>query len=192
MSRIGKLPIVIPDGVKLNYSENVLKIEGPKGQTSIKLVDNIRLKIDNDSKKVLVERNLEKEEDEKIGNSIHGLFRVLINNLLIGVVNGFEKRLEIVGTGFKANVEGGNLILNVGFSHPVKYKIPQGIKVTVEENTKIVVNGIDKHLVGHVASEIRKVRPPEPYKGKGIKYVDEKIKRKAGKSAKKKWKIYKV
>jgi len=182
MSRIGKLPIIIPDGVKVSYTGNTFNVEGPKGKASINLLDNIKLKIE-DNPKIIV---LERDNNEKFNKASHGLFRILINNLIIGVTKGFEKKLEIIGTGFKANLEGTNLVLNIGFSHPVKYQIPQGIKISIEENTKIIVSGIDKQLVGHVASEIRKIRPPEPYKGKGIKYVDERVRRKAGKAAKKK------
>ncbi len=182
MSRIGKLPIIIPDGVKVGYTDNIVNIEGPKGKTNINLLDNIKLKIEDNPKRIIVER----KSNDKFNKAAHGLFRILINNLIIGVTKGFEKKLEIIGTGFKANVEGQNLVLNVGFSHPVKYQIPQGIKISVEENTKITISGIDKQLVGYVASEIRRVRPPEPYKGKGIKYVDERVRRKAGKAAKKK------
>ncbi|HOJ62869.1 MAG TPA: 50S ribosomal protein L6 [Spirochaetota bacterium] len=182
MSRIGKLPIIIPDGVKVSVIDKNITIEGPKGKSSITLLDNVKVKVEDNPKRIIVERS----SDEKFDKASHGLFRVLINNVVIGVTKGFEKKLEIVGTGFKANMEGTNLVLNIGFSHPIKYPIPQGIKVAIEENTKITISGIDNQLVGHVASEIRKIRPPEPYKGKGIKYVDEKVRRKAGKAAKKK------
>lgn len=182
MSRIGRLPIIIPDGVKVSCTDKVINIEGPKGKSSLNLPDNLNVKLEENPKRIIVER----KANEKFDKASHGLFRMLINNLIIGVSKGFEKKIEIVGTGFKANMEGSNLVLNIGFSHPVKYPIPQGIKVAVEENTKITISGIDKQLVGYVASEIRKIRPPEPYKGKGIKYIDEKVRRKAGKSAKKK------
>lgn len=179
MSRIGKLPILLPSGVKLGYSNKEVSVEGPKGKMKLSL----RPEVDVETKgnEVFVVR----KSDEKIDKSMHGLFRVLINNMVTGVTKGFEKKLEINGTGFKANVAGKKLVLNLGFSHPVELEIPEGIKITVEENTKLTVSGIDKHLVGHIASIIRDKRPPEPYKGKGVKYADEVIRRKAGKASKK-------
>jgi len=126
MSRIGKMPIIVPDGVKVSCTDNKVNIEGPKGKSSIELLDNIKIKLEDNSKKIIVERI----GNEKFNKACHGLFRMLINNLIVGVTKGFEKKLEIVGTGFKANVEGSNLVLSIGFSHLVKYPIPQGIKIT--------------------------------------------------------------
>jgi len=128
---------------------------------------------------------IKRKTDSKQDRSMHGLYRVMIDNMVTGVTKGFEKKLEINGTGFKAAVQGKKAVFNIGFSHPIEYDIPEGIKIVVEENTKLTVSGIDKQLVGHVASVIRLMRPPEPYKGKGIKYVGEVIRRKAGKATKK-------
>ncbi|MBP7551879.1 MAG: 50S ribosomal protein L6 [Spirochaetes bacterium] len=179
MSRIGKLPIEIPAQVKITNSEKKIIIEGPKGKMELDIDSNILVK--NEGSKLIIDR----KSDEKNARAAHGLYRVLIQNMVKGVTTGFERKLEISGTGFKANVEGQNLVLNLGYSHIIKYPIPKEIKIVVEENVKINISGMDKHLVGFVASEIRKLRKPEPYKGKGIKYSDEKIRRKAGKAAKK-------
>ncbi|HOV13279.1 MAG TPA: 50S ribosomal protein L6 [Spirochaetota bacterium] len=179
MSRIGKLPIVVPTGVKVGYSNSEVSVEGPKGK--LKLIVRPEVDIETKINEVIVVR----KENEKIHKSLHGLYRVLINNMVTGVTKGFEKKLEINGTGFKATVTGKKLVLNLGYSHPVELEIPDGIKITVEENTKVTVAGIDKHLVGHIASIIRDKRPPEPYKGKGIKYSNEVVRRKAGKASKK-------
>lgn len=179
MSRIGKLPIEIPAQVKITNSEKKIVVEGPKGKMEMDIDSNILVK--NEGNKLLINR----KSDEKNVRAAHGLYRVLIQNMVKGVSIGFEKKLEISGTGFKANVEGQNLVLNLGYSHIIKYPIPKDIKIVVEENVKINISGIDKHLVGFVASEIRKLRKPEPYKGKGIKYSNEKVRRKAGKAAKK-------
>jgi len=179
MSRIGKLPIEIPAQVKITNSEKKIIVEGPKGKMELDIDNAILVK--NEGSKLIINR----KSEEKNVRAAHGLYRVLIQNMVKGVTSGFEKKLEISGTGFKATVEGQNLVLNLGYSHIIKYPIPKDIKIVVEENVKINISGIDKHLVGFVASEIRKLRKPEPYKGKGIKYSDEKIRRKAGKAAKK-------
>lgn len=179
MSRIGKLPIVVPAGVKVGYSNKEVSVEGPKGK--LKLSVRPEIDIETNGNEISVVR----KSDEKLDKSLHGLYRVLVNNMVVGVSKGFEKKLEINGTGFKANVAGKKLVLNLGYSHPVELEIPEGIKITVEENTKLTISGVDKHLVGHIASVIRDKRPPEPYKGKGIKYIDEVIRRKAGKASKK-------
>lgn len=180
MSRIGKLPIVLADGVQVKIAGSHIDVEGSKGKLSLDIANSdITAKVEDN--KVIVER----ANDLKETKAAHGLYRVLINNMVIGVSKGYEKKLEIVGTGYKATVSGQDLVLNLGFSHDVKYPIPAGIKIAVEEGVKLTVSGIDKELVGHVSSQIRKYRPPEPYKGKGVKYADERIRRKAGKAAKK-------
>ncbi len=179
MSKIGRLLINVPAGVSCKLNESELFVEGPKGKLSLVINSNISLNIEPTS--IEVKRN----SDIKEIKALHGLFRVLVNNMVVGVSKGYEKVLEVIGTGFKSAVSGDKLTLNVGFAHPVIFDIPKGITVKVDDTGKISVSGIDKHLVGQFASNIRRVRPPEPYKGKGIKYIDEVIKRKAGKSAKK-------
>ena len=179
MSRIGKLPVEMPTGVKYSKNGNNVTIEGPKGKLSLDIDNDILVELDGQTLLVTRRENLNSKK------SLHGLYRVLISNMVCGVSKGFEKKLEIIGTGFKANVTGDKLVLTIGYSHPVEFNIPAGIKITVEENTKLTIAGIDKQLVGQVAAVIRKFRKPEPYKGKGIKYSDEVIRRKAGKATKK-------
>jgi large subunit ribosomal protein L6 len=176
MSRIGKKPITFPKNVKISQSGGVVKVEGPKGILSLKLPEAITLKISDGS--LMVER----KSEERIARSCHGLARTLIGNMVDGVSSGFEKSLEISGVGYRAEVTGNNLKLTLGFSSPVQYNIPKGINVKVDKQTSIFVSGIDKQLVGRIAAEIRALKKPEPYKGKGIKYTGEYIKRKAGKS----------
>ncbi|MFA5013783.1 MAG: 50S ribosomal protein L6 [Candidatus Paceibacterota bacterium] len=176
MSRIGKKPIQILDGVEVKTTGNLIEVKGPKGNLSMKILDEIDFKIEG--KEILLNP---KKEDKK-SNAFWGLTRTLIANMIDGVTKGFEKRLEINGVGFKARVEGKDLVLDVGFSHPVKVSAPDGIQFNVEKNA-IIVTGIDKELVGQIAAGIRRVRPPEPYKGKGIKYSYEIIKKKLGKKA---------
>lgn len=178
MSRIGKLPINIPEGVTVNLKENELKVKGPKGELSQKIHSHVKVEISGQEIKVSV-----RHPEEKKDRSLWGLFRALINNMVLGVKEGFEKKLEINGVGYKAQVSGKKLILNLGYSHPIEYQIPEGIEVKVEKNI-ININGPDRQKVGQVAAEIRGFRKPEPYKGKGIKYSDEIIRRKAGKAAK--------
>jgi large subunit ribosomal protein L6 len=177
MSRIGKKPITFPKNVKISQSGGIVKVEGPKGALSSKLPEGITM--------VVADGNLliERKSDERLARSYHGLSRTIIGNMVNGVSNGFEKRLEISGVGYRAEVSGNNLKLILGFSSPVQYNIPKGIEVKVDKQINIFVSGIDKQLVGRVAAEIRALKKPEPYKGKGIKYVGEYIKRKAGKSA---------
>ena len=177
MSRIGKKPIIFPKNVKISQSVGIVKVEGPKGILSSKLPEGITLAIGDGS--MVVER----KSEERIVRSYHGLARTLIGNMVSGVSNGFEKNLEISGVGYRAEVAGKSLKLALGFSSPVQYEIPKGIDIKVDKQVNIVVSGIDKQLVGRVAAEIRSLKKPEPYKGKGIKYADEYIKRKAGKSA---------
>ena len=176
MSRIGKLPVILPDTVSLDYNATEVNVKGPKGNLKLELRPEITLK--KEENKIIVD----KKDNSKKSRAMHGLYRVLINNMVTGVTQGFEKRLEVIGTGYRCQVQGNKLILNIGYSYPYEYEIPEGLTITVDNNTIIIIQGIDKQLVGHAASIIRKMRPPEPYKGKGIKYTDEIIKRKAGKS----------
>ena len=177
MSRIGKKSIQLPQNVKLSVSaEGSLQVEGPRGMLSWTLPKQISWKIEGDQ--VSFERST---EDRKV-RALHGLSRALVNNMVTGVSAGFVKDLEIQGVGFKAAVQGTNLKLNLGFSHDINFAIPDGIKVTVADNTKLKVEGIDKHLVGQVAADIRGYYPPKPYKGKGVRYVGEHVQRKEGKT----------
>lgn len=177
MSRIGKKPITFPKNVKISQSADIVKVEGPKGILSTKLPEGIALTISDGS--MVVER----KSEELSARSYHGLARTLIGNMVTGVSAGFEKKLEISGVGYRAELSENSLKFILGFSSPVQYDIPKGIDIKVDKQVNIVVSGIDKELVGRVASEIRALKKPEPYKGKGIKYADEYIKRKAGKSA---------
>ncbi len=177
MSRIGKKPISFAKNVKISQSADMIKVEGPKGTLSSKLPEGINIKINEGSISV------ERKSEELAVRSYHGLIRTLIDNMVKGVTTGFEKKLEISGVGYRAEATDKSLKFILGFSSPVQYDIPKGIDVKVDKQVSIVVSGIDKELVGRVAAEIRSLRKPEPYKGKGIKYADEYIKRKAGKSA---------
>jgi large subunit ribosomal protein L6 len=177
MSRIGKKIISFPKNVKISQSADLVKVEGPKGTLSSKLPEGITVKIGDGN--ITVER----KSEEITLRASHGLTRTLIDNMVKGVTTGFEKKLEISGVVYRAELADKNLKLVLGFSSPVQYNIPKGIDIKVDKQVSISVSGIDKELVGRVAAEIRALRKPEPYKGKGIKYVDEYIKRKAGKSA---------
>lgn len=177
MSRIGKKVIELPAKVKLNITgEGAVTAEGPKGKLEWTLPKQIKGLVEGNT--VQIERT---SEDRKV-RALHGLSRALVNNLVTGVSTGFVKDLEIQGVGFKAAVKGAVLDLNLGFSHDLHFPIPQGIKITVTENTKIKIEGIDRQLVGQVAADIRAYYPPEPYKGKGVRYVGEQIQRKEGKT----------
>lgn len=176
MSRIGKKPIEIPAGVKVSVSGETVAVEGKGGKLSVALPPHVAVEVKENQ--VLVSQTDEVRE----AGAMHGLARSLINNMVIGVSVGFKKELSIVGVGYKATLAGNKLTLNLGFSHPIVYQLPDGIKLTVEEGTKMVVSGCDKQLVGETAAQIRRFRPPEPYKGKGIRYVDERIILKEGKS----------
>jgi large subunit ribosomal protein L6 len=176
MSRIGKQPISIPPKVKVEVKGQQISVEGPKGKLNWQLPKRTSLKVENG--KVVVSR----EGDDAQAKALHGLSRALINNMVRGVSEGFIKKLEIQGVGFKAAVQGKSVNLNLGYSHPVVYPIPDQIKVTVEENTKLTIEGPDRQVVGQVASEIRGFYPPEPYKGKGVRYVGEHVVRKEGKT----------
>jgi large subunit ribosomal protein L6 len=179
MSRIGKLPIEIPVGVKVSMADSVVTVQGPKGTLSRKIMDGINVDI---SDKAVV---LTKQEDTLRNRAAYGLSRTLVNNMVVGVTKGFERALEITGVGYRAESKGEILNLSLGYSHPVNFSLPTGITVEVDKMTKLVVKGIDKELVGQVAAKIRSFRGPEPYKGKGIRYADETILRKAGKTGKK-------
>ncbi len=179
MSRIGKTPIPIPAGVEVQIKEGLVEVKGPKGQLKQEF-NPAFVTVEKDDKYIYVKSN----SDSKSAKAMHGLYRSLINNAVVGVSNGFQKVLQIEGVGYKASIKGKTLVLSVGYSHDVNYNIPEGIKIEVDKKgTEIVVSGIDKQLVGLVASQIRAVRPPEPYKGKGIRYKDEHIRRKMGKAA---------
>lgn len=178
MSRIGAQPIVIPDKVKVKLSGEVLEVSGPLGSLKQAIRSEIKLKIEE--KKITVER----VNDSQIAKSLHGLIRTLIANMILGVTQGFTKDLEIQGTGYRAKLEGGQLVLAVGFSHPVIVEPPEGIKFAVKDEKEIIVSGIDKILVGNMTAKIRKIKPPDAYKGKGIRYLGERIKLKPGKAGK--------
>ncbi len=177
MSRIGKQPINVPQSVDVKILGNTLFVKGPKGELALKFLPVILVTFNNN--KITV--NVKNPEDKK-QKALWGLYRNLIRNLITGVTEGFSKQLEISGIGYRASVSKGTLMLNIGYSHPVEFKIPEGIDIKVEKNI-ITVTGIDKQKVGQVAAEIRAFRKPEPYKGKGIKYVSEVIRKKAGKAA---------
>lgn len=176
MSRLGKKIVEIPKDVKIEVKDGFVCVEGPKGKLTRKLADRISIEIKDGQ--LLVKR----AADTKIDKSLHGLFRALIVNMIVGVTQGYLKELEIQGVGFKAAVVGDKLNMALGFSHPVNYVIPAGIKIETPKPTQVVVKGLDKELVGKVASEIRAFYPPEPYKGKGIRYVGEHVKKKVGKA----------
>ena len=180
MSRIGKLPIPIPGGVKIDLQEgNLLTVTGPKGTLSRKLSPDMNIAHENDS--ITVKR----PNDLKRFKALHGLTRTLINNMVVGVTEGYTKKLDIVGTGYRAAKDGKKLTLNLGYSHPIVMTDPEGVESVCETNVKIAISGIDKEKVGQYAADIRSKREPEPYKGKGIKYENERIRRKAGKAGKK-------
>lgn len=177
MSRIGIRPIPIASGVEVSVSAGVVRVRGPKGSLEHRLVPFTRLEISDGVAAVL------READHKRARAAHGLMRSLVANMVTGVTEGFSKQLEIVGVGYRAQVQGRELVLNVGYSHPVSMPIPEGIEVQAESPTRLMVSGADKQRVGQFAADIRKVRRPEPYKGKGIRYAGEHIRRKVGKAA---------
>jgi large subunit ribosomal protein L6 len=176
MSRIGKQPIVIPAKVKVEVKGQKVHVEGPKGKLDWELPQRTSLKVEGAN--IVVNRDGEDSQ----AKALHGLSRALLNNMVKGVSEGFVKKLEIQGVGFKAAVTGKVVNLSLGYSHPINYTVPDQIKVTVEENTKVTIEGPDKHLVGKVASELRAYYPPEPYKGKGVRYAGEHVQRKEGKT----------
>ncbi len=176
MSRIGIKPIVVPAGVEVTVDGNVITVKGPKGQLSQEISKNMTVEVKDGT--VTVSR----PDDDRHNRGQHGLARTLINNMVIGVTTGFEKKLQLVGVGYKAEKKGDTLVMSLGYSHPVEMKDPEGITTECPSQTEVTVKGIDKALVGNYAANIRAWRKPEPYKGKGIKYVDEVIRRKEGKA----------
>ena len=179
MSRIGRKPIAIPSGVNVAVAENnFITIKGPKGELSYNAPEALTVEVEDGT--LLVSR----PDDQRENRSLHGLSRTLINNMVVGVTDGFRKNLEIQGVGYRAAMDGKDLVLNVGFSHPVRFHAPEGISYALDGQTKVAVLGIDKQAVGEEAARIRRVRPPEPYKGKGIRYEGEVVRRKAGKAGK--------
>lgn len=183
MSRIGKLPIPVEGGVQIDVApNNLVKVKGPKGELSLQVDPDLAVAVDEG---VI---NVTRPTDQKRHRAIHGLYRSLINNMVIGVSKGYQKKLEVIGVGYRAQIQNGVLELGLGFSHPIYFLPPEGISISVEgggrgKNLIITIDGIEKQMVGQVAAKIRALRPPEPYKGKGIRYVDEYVRRKAGKTA---------
>jgi large subunit ribosomal protein L6 len=179
VSRIGRMPVTVPEGVDVKIKGSFVQIKGPKGELAHTFPEDMKISLDDG------EITVERPSDERTHRALHGMTRALINNMVVGVSSGFEKVLEINGVGYRADIQSGNLVLNVGYSHPVTVEPPEGITFEVDARTRqIKVQGYNKQVVGQVAADIRKVRPPEPYKGKGIKYIDERIRRKAGKAGK--------
>ena len=178
MSRVGKKPIQIPEKVEVKIDGSLVTVKGPKGELNLNVLPEIQLEQKDNEILVNVDN-----ENVKIERSLWGTFRQLIENMVIGVTEGYEKKLELNGVGYRVEMKGKDLILNVGFSHPVTYTPVEGVTITTEKNL-ITISGIDKQAVGETAAQIRKIKKPEPYKGKGIKYIDEVIRRKAGKQAK--------
>ena len=176
MSRIGKVPIEIPEDVKTTISGNSVKVKGPKGEMSVTCSD--RVKVGQQESAIVVERLA----DDRQSRADHGLYQRLISNMVFGVKNGYKKELEIVGVGYRADIQGKDLVLQVGMSHQPHYPILEGLNISLPKPTHIVIEGADKQKVGQAAAEIRKLRPPEPYRGKGIRYMNEQIRRKVGKA----------
>lgn len=181
MSRIGNAPINLPQGVEINVNDGMVNVKGPKGELQQPVLEGVSLKVEDGVVSV------ERESEQKQHKAMHGLFRALINNMVVGVSEGYKKQLELVGVGYRANAKGQQLELALGFSHPIVFELPQEIKVTAEtekgKNPIVTLESHDKQLIGQVAAKIRSLRKPEPYKGKGVKYVGEQIRRKAGKAA---------
>ena len=177
MSRIGKLPIQIPSGVTITVDSDVITVKGAKGELTVPHLSDVTVKVEDGTATVT------RKNDERVAKAQHGLQRSLLNNAVEGITKGFEKKLEVNGVGFRVAASNNELEMSLGFSHPVKYKAPQGVMISNDKMT-ITVSGIDKQQVGQVAAEIRSLKKPEPYKGKGIKYADEVIRRKAGKAGK--------
>jgi large subunit ribosomal protein L6 len=179
VSRIGRMPIVVPKNVEVKIQGNSVHVKGPKGEMHYDFPPSMQVSLEEG---VI---GINRSTDDRVERSLHGMTRALINNMVVGVSSGFQKVLEINGVGYRAEVQGKNLVLNVGYSHPVVMEPPAGIAFEADMKTRLItIKGYDKQLVGQIAADIRKVRPPEPYKGKGIKYLDEKIRRKAGKAGK--------
>jgi large subunit ribosomal protein L6 len=177
MSRVGKLPVKVPEKVKVSVDGNLVKVEGPKGKMSFPFNPRVKVAVDKGEVKVT------RPDETRVSKGLHGLTRTLVKNAVEGVVKGYERGLEISGVGFKAEVKGKDVHFTLGFSHPVVFRLPEGITAEVDpKQTKITVKGVDKHLLGLTAAKMRALRPPEPYKGKGIKYAEETIRRKEGKT----------
>jgi large subunit ribosomal protein L6 len=179
MSRIGKKPVPVPAGVKVAVNNGVVSVQGPKGSLEFKPRSEVSVKLDEGGKNVLVERS----SDERQPKALHGLTRAIINNMVVGVTAGYEKKLEIVGVGYVASLKGDTLSMRVGFANEIVKQVPKELKVTLPDQTHIVIQGADKQLVGQFAAELRNSRKPEPYKGKGVRYQGEQIKLKPGKAA---------
>ncbi|MGC1276143.1 MAG: 50S ribosomal protein L6 [Planctomycetaceae bacterium] len=179
MSRIGKQPVTVPDGVTVDVSGSTVKVKGPKGELSFGRPAGITVEYDQDAKEVRVAR----PDDQRQNRALHGMMRAMINNMVNGVQKPFEKKLEIQGVGYNANLQGTNLRLQVGFANTIVLPVPTGVTCILADPTHITVSGPDRHAVGQFAADIRRVRPPEPYKGKGIRYEGEQVRRKAGKAA---------
>jgi large subunit ribosomal protein L6 len=176
MSRIGKQPVIMPDGVSASLEAGVMTLTGPQGELSLRIPTTVEVKQDGQVLTVV------RQGDEKQNRSDHGTIRALLQNMTLGVKDGYSRELEIQGVGFRASMSGQDLTMNVGYSHPVEYTVPDGITLTVTDSTQLKVTGIDKQLVGQVAARVRAFCPPEPYKGKGVRYKDERVRRKAGKT----------
>jgi large subunit ribosomal protein L6 len=177
MSRIGKMPVSVPKGVEVKQANGTITVKGPKGQLDLSPHPDMKVVVDESQIRV------ERPSDHKDHRALHGLTRSLISNMVEGVTNGFSKTLEIIGVGYRADAKGKSLTLNLGFSHPIEYQPVEGVNLECPNQTTVVVSGIDKQKVGQAAAEIRSFRPPEPYKGKGIRYQGEQVRRKAGKTA---------
>jgi large subunit ribosomal protein L6 len=177
MSRVGKMPIVIPDKVKVRLENGTIFVEGPKGKLNFSVPNQLVLEVTD--KEIVIKRKAE----DRNSLALHGTARALINNMVVGVSEGFSKTLEIIGVGYKAEAKGREIVLQLGYSHPVHFPLPEGIEAKVDKQTRVTVSGFDKQLLGEVAAQIRGFRPPEPYKGKGIRYAGEYVKRKVGKAA---------
>ena len=176
MSRIGKQPVALPAGITARVADGTVVLKGPKGELTLKLPAAVAVAVEGNALEVA------RTGDDKQSRADHGTTRALLQNMVVGVKDGYSRELEIQGVGFKASIAGNKLTLNVGYSHPVEYVVPEGIKVDVADGTTLKVSGIDKQLVGQVSARIRSFRPPEPYKGKGVRYKDERVRRKAGKT----------
>ncbi|WP_188205187.1 50S ribosomal protein L6 [Desemzia incerta] len=178
MSRIGNKVITIPAGVEVTQNDDVVTVKGPKGELNFSKSPAITMTVADN------EISFDRPDDSKSHRTIHGTTRAIVNNMVVGVAEGFEKTLDLIGVGYRAQLQGNKLVLNVGLSHPVEFEAREGVTVEVPSNTKIIVKGINKEHVGELAANIRAVRPPEPYKGKGIRYTDEFVRRKEGKTGK--------
>ena len=180
MSRVGRRPIVVPEGVEVAFDGSMLSVKGPKGQLRRIIHPKVQLSIEASQIQVSI------PDQSKESQSLYGLFRSLVANMVAGVTEGFGKTLEIVGVGYRVELSGNQLVFHLGYSHPISYDLPSGIQAQIEQRNRVVLSGIDKELLGDTAAKIRGFRAPEPYKGKGIKYLEEKIRRKAGKTGAKK------